>query len=113
VVGLVFWSHARDRVWQAVVLLMFPGCWPVAGLAFACGMCSWLGTSELLDVQKTVTYEINYIVFMVSLMALKNSLLMCLGCRFNIQQLYVLPTQCIYVFCVDLKTNSHYFPIQH
>ena len=31
--------------------------------------------------------------------------------QFNIQQLYVLPTQCIYVFCVDLKTNSHYFPI--
>ena len=33
--------------------------------------------------------------------------------RFNIQQLYVLPTQCIYVFCVDLRTNSDYFPIQH
>jgi hypothetical protein len=23
------------------------------------------------------------------------------------------PTQCIYVFCVDLRTNSDYFPIQH
>ena len=23
------------------------------------------------------------------------------------------PTQCIYVFCVDLRTNSYYFPIQH
>jgi hypothetical protein len=22
-------------------------------------------------------------------------------------------TQCIYVFCVDLRTNSDYFPIQH
>ena len=33
--------------------------------------------------------------------------------QFNIQQLYVLPTQCIYVFCVDLRTNSDYFPIQH
>ena len=33
--------------------------------------------------------------------------------QFNIQQLYVLPTQCIYVFCVDLRTNSHYFPIEH
>jgi hypothetical protein len=30
----------------------------------------------------------------------------------NIQQFSVLPTQCIYVFCVDLKTNSNYFPIQ-
>ena len=26
--------------------------------------------------------------------------------KFNIHQLYVLPTQCIYVFCVDLRTNS-------
>ena len=33
--------------------------------------------------------------------------------QFNIQQSYVLPTQCIYVFCVDLITNSDYFPIQH
>ena len=33
--------------------------------------------------------------------------------RFNIQEFYVLPTQCIYVFCVDLRTNSDYFPIQH
>jgi len=32
---------------------------------------------------------------------------------FNIQQLYDLPTQCIYVFYVDLRTNSDYFPIQH
>ena len=33
--------------------------------------------------------------------------------QFNIQQFYVLPTQCIYVFCVYLRTNSYYFPIQH
>ena len=33
--------------------------------------------------------------------------------QFNIQQFYVLPTHCIYVFCVDLRTNSNYFPIQH
>jgi hypothetical protein len=26
--------------------------------------------------------------------------------QFNIQQFYVLPTQCIYAFCVDLRTNS-------
>jgi hypothetical protein len=30
--------------------------------------------------------------------------------QFIIQKLYVLPTQCI---CVDLRTNSDYFPIQH
>jgi len=35
--------------------------------------------------------------------------------QFNTRQFYVLPTQCtsIYVFCVDLRTNSDYFPIQH
>jgi len=33
--------------------------------------------------------------------------------HFNSQKFYVLPTQCIYVFCVDLRTNSDYFPIQH
>jgi hypothetical protein len=33
--------------------------------------------------------------------------------QLNIQQSYVLPTQCIYVFCVDLRTNSDYFPILH
>jgi len=30
--------------------------------------------------------------------------------QFNIQQFYVLPTQCIYVFCVDLRTISDIFP---
>ena len=33
--------------------------------------------------------------------------------QFNIQQFYFLPTHCIYVFSVDLRTNSDYFPIQH
>jgi hypothetical protein len=32
---------------------------------------------------------------------------------FNIHKFYVLPTQCIYVFCMNLRTNSDYFPIQH
>jgi hypothetical protein len=33
--------------------------------------------------------------------------------QFNTHKFYVLPTQCVYVFCVDLRTNSDYFPIQH
>jgi len=32
--------------------------------------------------------------------------------QFNIQQFYVLPTQCTYVFGVDLRNESDYFPIQ-
>ena len=33
--------------------------------------------------------------------------------QFNIQQFNFLPTQYIYVFCVDLRTNSDYFLTQH
>jgi len=33
--------------------------------------------------------------------------------QFISQQFYVLPTKCIYVFCVDLRTNSDYFPTQY
>jgi len=33
--------------------------------------------------------------------------------QFNIQQFYVLLTLYIYVFCLHLRTNSDYFPIQH
>jgi hypothetical protein len=33
--------------------------------------------------------------------------------QFNIQQFYVLLILCIYVFCVDLRTNSDYFLKQH
>jgi len=33
--------------------------------------------------------------------------------QFNIQQFCVLPTQCIYLFYMDLRTNIDYFPIQH
>ena len=32
---------------------------------------------------------------------------------FDITQFHVLPTQCFYVFCVDLRTNSDYFTVQH
>ena len=30
--------------------------------------------------------------------------------QFNIQQFYVLPTQCIYVFCVDFRKKQPLFP---
>jgi hypothetical protein len=32
--------------------------------------------------------------------------------QFNPQQFYVLHTQCICVFFVDLRTSSDYFPVQ-
>jgi len=33
--------------------------------------------------------------------------------QFNVQQFYLLPTQCIYVLRADMRTNSDYFPVQH
>jgi len=30
--------------------------------------------------------------------------------RFNIHKLYVLPTQCIYVFYMDVRTKQRLFP---
>jgi len=33
--------------------------------------------------------------------------------QFKIYKLYVLPTQCVYVFCVDLRKKNANFPIQH
>ena len=32
---------------------------------------------------------------------------------FNTVNLYILPTQGIYVFCVDIRTNSDFLPMQH
>jgi hypothetical protein len=32
---------------------------------------------------------------------------------FNIQKFYVLPTNCICMFCVDVRINSYYFSLQH
>ena len=28
----------------------------------------------------------------------------------NVRKLYILPTQCIYVFCMDLRTKQRPFP---
>jgi len=33
--------------------------------------------------------------------------------RFNIQQFYLQSTQCIYVFCMDLRKYNDYFPIRY
>ena len=41
------------------------------------------------------------------------SLYVCMYRQYNIQQFHVLPTQCIHVFCADLRTNSDYFTVQH
>ena len=57
-------------------------------------------------------YSINWLVYMTRFNPLKPSGHYMYR-QFNIQQFYILPTQCIYVFWVDLRTNSDYFPIKH
>jgi hypothetical protein len=37
----------------------------------------------------------------------------CMNRQLNIQKLYVLLIQCIYVFCLDVRKNSDYSPLQH
>ena len=49
-------------------------------------------------------YSINWLVFITETE--------CVYCAV-LSTFYVLPTQCIYVFCVDLRTNSDYFTVQH
>ena len=49
-------------------------------------------------------YSINWLVFVTETE--------CVYCAVR-STFYVLPTQCIYVFCVDLRTNSDYFTARH
>jgi len=32
---------------------------------------------------------------------------------FNTENFHILPTVCMYVFCMDLETNSDYFPLHN
>jgi hypothetical protein len=66
-----------------------------------------------LSIDLCFSFLTNFSFWMITLQLLKPSWFTLYTNRFNIQQFYVLPTQCIYVFCVDLRTNSDYFPIQH
>ena len=70
-----------------------------------------LGTTQpqhsfLLGYQAKIIslYSIDWLVFITETE--------CVYCAVR-STFYVLPTQCIYVFCVDLRTNSDYFTVQH
>ena len=79
-------------------------------------MCLLRGTFYILRSAKSVfvwiweqtaiisLYSIDWLVFITET-----------GCVYSAVRstFYVLPTQCIYVFCVDLRTNSDYFTVQH
>ena len=33
--------------------------------------------------------------------------------KFNIKKFYILPPPCVYMFCMDFRTNDNYFPKKH
>ena len=49
-------------------------------------------------------YSIDWLVFITEMV--------CVYCAVR-STFYVLPTQCVYVFCVDLRTNSDYFTVRY
>jgi hypothetical protein len=69
-------------------------------------LCVVQRTSQIYQVSNL--YRIIYVIFLKLLKPGGHYMYH----QFNTQQFYVLPTQCIFIFCVDLRTNSDYFPIQ-
>jgi hypothetical protein len=65
---------------------------------FVCFVCIWEQTAIIS------LYNINWLVFI--------AVTGCVYCAVR-STFYVLPTLFIYVFCVDLRTNSDYFTVQH
>jgi len=77
-------------------------------IVFVCFVWIWEQTAIIS------LYNINWLVFITETECLlRGTDWIFIYRQFNIQHFYVLPTQCIYVVCVDLRTNSDYFPIQH
>jgi hypothetical protein len=73
---------------------------------------NWKYQQENYLVITAVRFQIIVFYQETRIILLSNSGYFC-ATRVNIQQFYLLPTHCIYVFCTDLRTNSDYFPIQH
>jgi len=65
-------------------------------------LCVLCGSEEKTAIISL--YSINWLVFVTETE--------CVYCAVR-STFYVLPTQCIYVFCVGLRTNSDYFNVQH
>jgi len=61
-------------------------------------------------ITEGITLELNSYYFLHAMSTLSGLVFNLWYHCSNIQQFYFLPTQCI---CVDLRTNSDYFPIQH
>jgi len=81
--------------WDGVCLLRGTFC---PHTVFMCFVWIWEETAIIS------LYSINWLVFITETE--------CVYCAVR-STFCVLPTHCIYVFCVDLRTNSDYFTVQH
>ena len=54
-----------------------------------------------------------YLILHVGRLRVKAQWVVICTARFNVKKkkLYIFPAERIYVFCVDLRTNSDYFPV--
>jgi len=77
-----------------------------------CSNCHYSGVATCRPISIDMTHEPDPIKVPQGLTYKTPVVILCTA-KFNTQPFYVLPTQCIYVFCVDLRTNSDYFSIQH
>ena len=60
-----------------------------------------------------VYFDIIILIAVRSTVNFYNPVVTLLNARFDIKNPTFCPHSCIYVFCVYLRTNSDYFPIQH
>ena len=60
----------------------------------------------------SVIQNMHYVNCRVRSLTLLSALVIIFTTTFNIRKLYVLPTQCIYVFCWDLRTNNDKFSMK-
>jgi len=83
-------------------------------------LCSWKNSSKLLELH--FSHYLIYVlqqntsklpVYSLVTLTLQIPVVTICTTSFNIQKFCILPTQCIYVPCVDLRINSDYFLIQH
>jgi len=87
--------YNRDGVFTARYVLHSTFC---PHIVFMCSVWIWEHTAIIS------LYSIDWLIFITETE--------CVYCAVR-STFYVVPTQCIYVFCVDLRTNSDYSTVQH
>jgi hypothetical protein len=81
--------------------------------AYLCVLCGSQNKQWLLYVPPGLTHKNSkfrpHSVFMCFVRISEKTVVTICTTRFNTQKFYIPSTQCIYVFCVDIRTNSGYY----